>query len=198
VRFGWERYVVHEQAERGVRFYAARLEQWFEFRPGWYRRDVVRALVLGYYGVVRTVLRRRPLLRRCLTRCRHCRVFFIADPRNAGRHDLGCPFGCQQAHRRRESMQRVAAYYGDEDGKVKKRIQNGKRTAAKAEVAPAASGAEAGPSEAMVKHAQRVVSAIEGRRVSREEVLALLLRQRSMGESAGGGYDAARPDERPP
>ena len=35
-------------------------------------------------------------------------------------------------------MQRVAAYYGDEDGKVKKRIQNGKRTAVKAEVAPAA------------------------------------------------------------
>jgi protein-disulfide isomerase-like protein with CxxC motif len=96
-------------------------------------------------------------------------------------------------------MQRVAAYYGDEQGKVKKQIQNGKRAAAKA--APAAeeqSGAEASPSEAMVKHVQRVVSAIEGRRVSREEVVAMLLRQRSMGKSASGGYDAARPDEHPP
>lgn len=95
-------------------------------------------------------------------------------------------------------MQRTAAYYGDEHGKVKKRIQNGKRAAAKGEEAPAARGEEAEPSEAMLKHVQRVVSAIEGRRVSREEVLALILRQRSIGESAGGGYDAARPDERPP
>src|SRR5690606_10139046 len=139
-------------------------------------------------------------LRRCLTRCRHCRIFFITHPRNAARHDLGRPFGCQQAHRRRESMQRTAAYYGDEHGKVKKRIQNGKRAAAKA--APGAAEAfgchEAEPSETMMKHVQRVVSAIEGRRASREEVLALILRQRSIGESAGGGYDAARPDERPP
>ena len=95
-------------------------------------------------------------------------------------------------------MQRAAAYYADEHGKMKKRIQNGKRAAAKAVVPPAATGSEAGPSEAMVKHVQRVVSAIEGRRVSREEVLALLLRQRSIGESAAGGYDTARPDERPP
>jgi len=158
----------------------------------------VASLVLAYYGVVRRVLRERPTLRGLLTRCRHCRIFFIADPRNAGRHDLGCPFGCQQAHRRRESMQRAAAYYGDEAGKVKKRIQNGKRAAAKAAPAAVESGGEASPSEAMVKHVQRVVSAIEGRRVSRDEVVAMLLRQRSMGESAPGGYDAARPDERPP
>jgi hypothetical protein len=198
VRFGWFGYVVHEQSERRVRFFAVELEKLFEFRPGWYRRGVVRAVVVAYYAVVRAVLRRRPQVRRCLTRCRHCRIFFIAHPRNAGRHDLGCPFGCQQAHRRRQSMQRVAAYYGDEHGKVKKRIQNGKRAAAKAAAAVEAAGSEAGPSETMVKHVQRVLSAIEGRRVSREEVLALLLRQRSMGKSAAGGYDAARPDERPP
>lgn len=82
---------------------------------------------------------------------------------------------------------------------MKKRIQNGKRTARKLEaVAVEKTGSEAGPSEAMVKHVQRVVSAIEGRRVSREEVWALLLSQRSIGESAAGGYDDDRPDERPP
>ena len=190
---------LHEQSEQGVRFFAVRLEKFFAFRPGWYRGAVVASLVLAYYRLVRTIVRSRPHLRRCLTRCRHCRIFFITHPRNAGRHDLGCPFGCQQAHRRRESMQRSAAYYDDEIGRMKKRMQNGKRAAAKAQSAAAAQAErEAGASEAMIKHVQRVVSAIEGRRVSREEVVALLLRQRSIGESAAGGYDAAQPDEHPP
>lgn len=200
VRLRWAVYVLHEQSERGVRFFAVRLEQFFEFRPGWYRRGVeVCVLVLTYYRVVRTVLRRRPHLRGCLTRCRHCRIFFLTHPRNAGRHDLGCPFGCKQAHRRRESMQRSAAYYEDTIGKMKKRLQNGKRSAAK--TAPAAAedaDSGEGVSEAMIKHVQMVTGQIEGRRVSREEVLAMLLRQRSMGETKTTGDNAARSNEHPP
>jgi hypothetical protein len=172
------------------------LERWYEFQPGWYRGGmVVRSLVLGYYGLLRRILRRRPELRRCLTRCRHCRIFFLTHPRNAGRHDLGCPFGCQQAHRRRQSLQRSTAYYRDETGRMKKRVQNGKRSAPSgaAEVPPAEE-----TSETMIKHLQMVLGRIEGRRVSRAEVEAMLLRQRSMGETAPTGDTGARSNEHPP
>jgi len=96
-------------------------------------------------------------------------------------------------------MQRSAAYYQDAIGKMKKRIQNGKRAGAKTQPA-AADDAERGEgvSEAMIKHVQRVTSQIEGRQVSREEVLAMLLRQRSIPGSGPGGYAAAQPDEHPP
>ena len=36
-------------------------------------------------------------------------IFFLTDARNAGRQDLGCPFGCRQAHRRRQSTRRSVA-----------------------------------------------------------------------------------------
>lgn len=64
------------------------------------------------------------MLRRCLTRCRHCRIFFLTHPRNAGRKDLRCPFGCSQAHRRKESIRRSTEYYRGEDGRKYKRRQN--------------------------------------------------------------------------
>jgi hypothetical protein len=75
---------------------------------------------------------------------------------------------------------------------MKKRIQNGRRAGEPA--AEATPGAE--PSEAMIKHLQRVLSAIEGRKVSREEVLRL--RQRSLGEDEKTGNNAARSDADPP
>jgi hypothetical protein len=149
-------------------------------------------MVLVYCRLLRSILRARPHLRRCLTRCRHCRIFFIAHACNAGRHDLGCPFGCQGAHRRRESAKRSTEYYRDEPGKMKKKIQNGRR--AEEPAAAATTGAE--PSEAMIKHLQRVLSAIEGRKVSREEVLRL--RQRSLGEEEKTGNNVARSDADPP
>jgi hypothetical protein len=86
------------------------------------------------------------------------------------------------------------AYYRDEPGKMKKRIQNERRGAAKP--TPPAAEAAGEPSEAMVKHLQRVLGAIEGRRVSREEVLAL--RQRSLGRWMRVVDNAARSNEHPP
>jgi hypothetical protein len=169
-----------------------RIAEYHEYRPGWYRGGPVAALVLEYCGLLRSILRARPHLRRCLTRCRHCRIFFITHACNAGRPDLGCPFGCQRTYRRRESTKRSTAYYCDEAGKMKKKIQNGQRAAEK--TAEAAAPAE--PSEAMIKHLQRVLSAIEGRKVSREEVLAL--RQRSLVEEGRAGDNAAQSNERPP
>ena len=54
---------------------------------------MVAPLVLSYYVVLRSVLRLKPWLRKCLARCRHCGIFFLTDVRNAGRQDLGCPLG---------------------------------------------------------------------------------------------------------
>jgi len=96
----------------------------FRFDRRWYRDEVVAALVLSYYVVLRSVLRLKPGLRKCLARCRHCGIFFLTDVRNAGRLDLGCPFGCSQAHRQRQSTRRSVAYYREPEGQVKKRELN--------------------------------------------------------------------------
>ena len=137
-----------EQTERGLCVFATRIEECFDHRRGWYRSGAVAGLVREYYALLRSVVRSKPEVRPCLARCRDCRIFFVADPRNAGRHDLRCPFGCQQAHRRRESTQRSVAYYQDETGKMKKRIQNGKRGAPAAKASPATTE---GPSETLVE-----------------------------------------------
>jgi hypothetical protein len=84
-------------------------------------------LVLAYYVVLRSVLRLKPWLRECLARCRHCGIFFLADPRNVGRHDLGCPFGCSRAHRKTQATKRSVAYYREPEGQVKKQALNARR-----------------------------------------------------------------------
>jgi len=144
---------------------------------------------LEYYWLLRSVLRTKVHLRRCLCRCRHCRIFFITDPRNAGRKDLGCPFGCQEAHRKRQSTRRSVEYYRDPLGKIKKGIQNNKRQRVERQssVAKERPDEKTPPlvewKEPIVEHVRMVSSLIEGRRVSRDEILEMLsafLRQHSM------------------
>lgn len=160
-------------------------------------------LVSEYYVLLRSTLRTKPHLRKCLCRCRHCRIFFLTHPRNAGRRDLGCPFGCKQEHRRRESIRRSTEYYRGEQGREYKRRQNQRQRgqvevvdptppksspltpppkspcpAEVAEVLPAAKDPE------VVDYVRVVVSLIEHRPVSLEEIWEMLLRvvrQRSMG-----------------
>jgi hypothetical protein len=162
----------------------------------------VARLVLEYYLLLRSVLRARPHLRACLTRCGHCGIFFLTHPRNAGRHNLRCPFGCREAHRKRASAQRSAAYYRDPKGKRKKRDFNQRRPRQYCAPAPPSDRPRApapkGPAcrdrgagrrcrrwnPLLVEHVRMVVSWIEGRRVSRGQVLRMLrkvLRQHSMG-----------------
>jgi hypothetical protein len=74
--------------------------------------------------VLRSVLVAKPHRRKCLSRCRHCGIFFLTHPRNAGRRNLRCPFGCRKAHRRRESIRRSTEYYQGEQGRKYKRRQN--------------------------------------------------------------------------
>lgn len=80
---------------------------------------------------------------------------------------------------------------------MKKRIQNGKRGTAAADAPSVDAGA---PGEALVAHVRMVTSQIEGRKVSRAEVLALLaeMRQRSIPKHEKTGDSVVRSDEHPP
>jgi len=138
----------------------------------------VGALVLAYYAVLRSVLRAQAELRRCLTRCRHCGIFFLTHPRNAGRGDLRCPFGCREAHRKQQSNRRSTEYYRDEHGKEKKRAQNAKRRQVPVRPAPPPPVTELPPAwpRPMLPYLQMVTSLLEGRPVSLAEVVAMLRR----------------------
>jgi len=103
---------------------------------------------------------------------------------------LGCPFGCRDAHRKQSSTRRSTEYYGSEVGKFKKKIQNGKRGngGARPNTSQAETGREVVPDgcrfdAGMVGYVRMVTSLIEGRRVSRDEILRMLaraVRQHSM------------------
>ena len=140
------------------------------------------ALVLQYYVLLRSVLRTKPLLRRCLVRCRYCRIFFLTHPCNTGRKDLGCPFGCRGAHRKQQSTVRSVAYYRDPIGKKKKRALNGKRAKPNtrgngpAACRPVPEEGSARWDPLMLEYVCMVVSLIEARSVSRTEIVQMLQR----------------------
>ena len=158
-----------------------KIQEHFQFGPGWYRGGGVRDLVLQYYFVLRSVLRGKPCLRRCLTRCRHCRIFFLTHPCNAGRKDLGCPFGCKEAHRKRGSTHRSVEYYRTPEGKFKKKIQNGKRSRVETKAGFRdcdQAGSNSVPHQSrlgapMLGYLRMALSLIEGRRVSQQEILEM-------------------------
>ena len=135
-------------------------------------------LVGSYYVELRSVLRDKPELRKCQARCRHCGIFFLTDRRNAGRGDLGCPFGCRRAHRRRASTRRSVAYYREPEGKVKKQALNARRRARGRPASPAPRAAAAPWGLAILAYLCVLVGLIEGRRVERWEVIAMLERTR--------------------
>ena len=144
------------------------------------------ALVLEYYVLLRSVLHAKPHLRKCLTRCRHCGIFFLTHPRNAGRHDLGCPFGCREAHRKQASAQRSAAYYREPKGKRKKSELNQRRPRQYCPPKPAPNPPRARPprrrrrprwNPLMIDYVRMVASLIEDRRISRAQVLRMLARK---------------------
>jgi hypothetical protein len=171
----------------------------FQFHPDWHRRSpVVRDLVRSYYAQIRSLLRERSDLRLYLKRCRHCRIFFFTDPRNAGRADLYCGFGCRAANRRQRDMRRTAAYYREHP--EKKRRQNRKRYLLAAglerEVGAPPQGETAAP---IVHHVRLIVSLIEQRPVSLDEILRMLKqkeRQHRMGRGRKTSYGLRRIDGR--
>jgi hypothetical protein len=117
----------------------------------------VSRLVLEYYVVLDSILRDKPEVRHLLAWCRHCGIPFIRDPRNAGREDLGCPFGCADLHRRRGSNERSTRYNSSPEGKRKRYRHREERLAAKRSAAEASKAAEVDP-PTPVEAAQGAVS----------------------------------------
>ena len=156
-----------------------KIQEQFQSGPDWYRRAGVRALVARYYVLLRSVLHTHLHLRHCLCRCRECRIFFLTHPRNAGRKDLRCPFGCREMHRRQKSSQRSAAYYRTEHGKGKKKDQNDKRRQRGQGTDPRRPPGK-GPAMQLdadiVRYLAMLVSRIERRRVSEREIRKILAR----------------------
>lgn len=185
------------------------------------------------------MLRAKPHRRKCLSRCRHCDILFLTDPRNAERCDLGCPFGCSKAHRRKESIRRSTEYYRGEDGRKYKRRQNqrqqekrrlraeaekqrdGNGFESPAQPSPSGESKAADPSppppgaappqndpvsfqpppEHLLRYLEMLVSLIEERPVSRQEILEMLqrvFRQRSMGRRRRIDHTVAWLHEYPP
>lgn len=93
---------------------------------------------------------------------------------------MRCPFGCREAHGREDSTRRSTAYYRTEEGRQKRKIQNGRRKRRAPERAKPEAIELSAP---LVEHVRMVVGLIEQRRVIREEVvrmLARVLRQHSL------------------
>lgn len=154
----------------------------------------MRDLVGSYYAQIRSLLRNRPELRPCLKRCRHCRIFFFTDPRNTGRDDLRCGFGCREAHRRQNNTRRSAAFYREHP--EKKRHQNRKRYlhTAQRQVDDGAQPQGVSPSPIM-RHVCVIVSLVERRQVGLDEILELLAkkgRQHRMAWRGRGAYGRGR------
>lgn len=135
--------------------------------------------------LLRSILRAKPQLRACLTRCRQCGIFFLTHPRNAGRHDLRCPFGCREAHRKRASAQRSAAYYREPKGQRKKSDLNQRRSRQYCPPKPTPNPPRARRRKRrrprwnplLVEYVRMIASLIEGRRISRGQVLRMLARE---------------------
>jgi hypothetical protein len=151
------------------------------------------------------VLEDRPHLRKCLTRCRHCRIFFFTDPRNAGRTDLGCPFGCRQTHRRKSAIKRSTEYYKTPEGKDKKQQLNARRNTPPLSASSPDEETihifEYSGDPTTISHIQLTTSLIEGRAVDVGEVIWMIdhiLRQLSMYKGEKMPYLGSAHHRKPP
>jgi hypothetical protein len=154
-----------------------------------------------------------------LARCRHCGILFPTHPRNRGRRDIGCPFGCRKAHAGKRSTERSTAFYRTKNGKRKKKALNNKRSkhwrdpncgpepeeqrvSPEPEEQRVSPEPEASPFDPeMVAYLQMVTSLIEGRAVSRTEIVQILnrrMRQRSIGHVRRIDYVLRYLTEHPP
>lgn len=169
----------------------------------------MREHVLHYYYTLRSVLKNHPHLRNYRVRCKHCRIYFLTHPRNAGRCDLRCPFGCRQAHRKEASKKRSLEYYRSYFGRGRKKYLNSLRSKEKGGGEPPQNpqGGDSREKEPEIHveketivYIQTVTTLIEGRPVSKEEIIAMLkkrMRQLSIDMRRRSVYAFHYPREKP-
>ena len=113
---------LYKRHKQRVSFFVIQTQHFYQFIPDWYRKEDVRGIVAQYYRLLRSILKSKPHLREFLARCKHCHILFLTHPRNAGRTDLGCPFGCRQAHRKKTQSNEVLNITEAQLGKSKRDI----------------------------------------------------------------------------
>ena len=105
------------------------------------------------------------------------------------RDKVRCPFGCRETHRKQESTRRSVAYYRDPDVKRHKKVspqstpQSQRLSGWNSPTRPRPKSAPPKKIRLIVDHVRMVVSLIEGRPISRRQVLRMLatvLRQHTM------------------
>ena len=122
---GYAKIYFHDNREFGV--FVIAVEKVFSFRADWHQNDHAEPVVAHYQLGLDSVLEAHPELQACVTCCAHCGIRFLTHPRNAGRRNLRCPFGCRKHHRRQGSCRRSTAYYQTVAGKGKKEDLNRRR-----------------------------------------------------------------------
>jgi hypothetical protein len=104
------------------------VEKVFSFRADWHQDDRAKPLVRQYQIALDALVTAHPHLQRCVTHCVHCGIRFLTHPRNTGRQDLRCPFGCRQHHRQERGTARSSAYYHTPSGRWLKKRLNARRS----------------------------------------------------------------------
>jgi hypothetical protein len=120
--------VKHQHCNREPGFFVIAIGKSFSFREDWHLDERVNPLVRQYQNTLDSVLKSNPRLHKCDVCCRHCGIRFLTHPRNAGRQDLRCPFGCREHHRKESARRRSTAYYRTPKGKREKKRRNGERS----------------------------------------------------------------------
>ena len=159
--------------------------------------------MLEYYRLLRNELRKKECYRECRARCRHCGIFFIAHRRNKGRKDLGCPFGCREFHRKKNSNERSVEFYRGPEGKIKKQLQNEKRrkSASKEPIQEIVPAKPVDIPHTLFSYLQMVISLIEARQIRAKELkvlIARIMRQPSIAQGGEKDYKVVSPREHPP
>ncbi len=109
-------------------FFLIKLEDYFQFEPGWYRQGDARPVAKRYYYGICCILKAKPELLKYLKKCCHCHILFFTDPRNAARDDVRCPFGCRVAISKEKGAIRDATHRRSKKGKRSKKKRNKRRS----------------------------------------------------------------------
>ena len=147
------------------------------YEPNWYRDTRIRWFVYEYYQTLRIILNLTSEKYRELTRCVHCGIYLITSCSNRGRKDIRCPFGCREKHKKDASNKRSTAYYKTEQGQIKRRIQNVKRDRGSSKRSEADGNEKplAEDKSSFVGYLRFIISLIEGRFISWQEIKDILL-----------------------
>jgi hypothetical protein len=143
-------------------FFAIAIEKFFSLRADWHRDDRATPLVRQYQAALDSILQSHPELCECAVSCADCGIRFLTHPRNAGRRNLRCPFGCREHHRRERCCQRSTAYYRTAAGKTKKKRLNARRQSRQAPPA-AQPQAASPPPQADTRQADHFCAAVPAR-----------------------------------